>query len=63
MCEDVINVNLTQPDMNEIKKKLMEDYNFRTDTMEYYELIKSAIKQVNCYDYVHVSACYHVVAL
>ena len=55
MCEDVISVNLTQPDMNEIKKNLMEDYNFKTDTMEYYELIKAAIKQVY-----HVCACVHI---
>ena len=55
MCEDVISVNLTQPDMNEIKKNLMEDYNFKTDTMEYYELIKAAIKQVH-----HVCACVHM---
>ena len=46
MCEDVINVNLTQPNMNEIKKKLLEEYSFKTDTMEFYELLIVSIKEV-----------------
>lgn len=46
MCEDVINLNLTQPDMNEMKKSLLEEYGFKSDTMEYYELLVTAIQQV-----------------
>lgn len=46
LCEDVINVNLTQPDMNPTKKSLLEEYGFKSDTMEYYELLGTSIKQV-----------------
>ena len=46
LCEDVINVNLTEPNMNTLKKDLLEEYGFKSDTMEYYELLVTAIKEV-----------------
>lgn len=46
LCEDVVYVNLTEPNINEMKKKLLEEYGFKSDTMEYYELLKVAIKEV-----------------
>lgn len=49
MCEDVINVNLTQPNMNKIKEKLLEDYNFKADTMEFYDLLVTSIREVCTY--------------
>ena len=47
LCEDLINVNLTQPDMNPTKKSLLEEYGFKSDTMEYYELLGTSIKKVS----------------
>lgn len=47
MCEDVINVNLTQPDMSPKKKELLEDYGFKSDSMEYYEIQHLTIIEVS----------------
>lgn len=46
LCEDVIYLNLTQPNMNSIKKSLLEEYGLISDTMEYYELLAVSIKEV-----------------
>ena len=46
MCEDGIDVNLTQPDMNQQKKSLYEEYSLKAETMEYYELLVAIVKRV-----------------
>ncbi len=43
LCEDVVNVNLTQPDMSPIKKDLLKEYGFKSDTMEFYEIQQLAV--------------------
>ena len=47
LCEDVVNVNLTQPDMSPMKKELLQEYGFKSDTMEYYDIQVLAIVEVN----------------
>ena len=46
LCEDGIDVNLTQPDMNPQKKELYEEYSLKAETMEYYELLVAVVKKV-----------------
>ena len=46
LCEDVLAVNLTQEDMNPQKKAKFDDYSFVPDTMEYYQLLVTIIKEV-----------------
>ena len=48
LCEDVVHVNLTQPDMSPIKNALLREYGFQSDTMEYYEIQQLAVMEV-CY--------------
>ena len=47
LCEDVLVVNLTQPDMNDQKRALFEEYSLIPDTMEYYQLMATLIKDVS----------------
>lgn len=47
LCEDVINVNLSQPNMNKLKKELLEESNLKADTMEFYELLVSSVREVS----------------
>jgi hypothetical protein len=47
LCEDVVNVNLTQPDMSQSRKSLLEEYSFKSDTMELYQLLATSIKPVS----------------
>lgn len=46
LCEDGIDVNLTQPNMNPQKKALYEEYSLYAETMEYYELLVAVVKKV-----------------
>lgn len=46
ICEDRIDVNLTQPNMNPQKKAIYEDYSLKAETMEYYELLVTVVKEV-----------------
>ena len=48
LCEDGINVNLTQPNMNFEKKSLYEKYGLKAEMMEYNELLIAVIKKVCC---------------
>ena len=45
-CEDILVVNLTQKDMNPQKKAKFEEYSFVPDTMEYYQLLGTVIREV-----------------
>lgn len=54
LCEDGIDVNLTQPNMNPQKKALYEEYSLNAETMEYYELLVAVVKKV-CYRFMLVS--------
>ena len=45
-CEDILVVNLTQRDMNPQKKAKFEEYSFVPDTMEYYQLLVTVIREV-----------------
>ena len=47
LCEDVFTVNLTQPDMNEQKREHFEEYSLVPDSMEYYQLMATLIKDVS----------------
>lgn len=47
LCEDLVHVNLTQPNMSPTKKGLLEEYGFKSDTMEYYELLGTTFKKVS----------------
>ena len=46
LCEDVVHINMTQSDMSPMKKELLDEYGFKTDTMEYYEIMVTAIAEV-----------------
>ena len=46
LCDDLIQVNLTEPNINTMKKSLLDEYGFQPDTMEYYELLRSSIREV-----------------
>ncbi len=46
LCEDVLSINLTQPDMNEQKRKLFEEHSLEPDAMEYYELLALITEEV-----------------
>lgn len=45
MCNDVIYVNFTDPDMPESTYKLLEEMGFLPDSMEYNDLLKALIKE------------------
>lgn len=47
LCEDVVHLNLSEPNVNTMKKKLLDEYGFKSDTMEYYELLQMSIKEVS----------------
>ena len=46
LCEDIIHINLTEPNVNAMKKSLLEEYGFKSDTMEYYELLQVSLQEV-----------------
>ena len=46
LCEDVINVNLTDPNMNQAKIDLLDEYGLNSNTMEFYELLVASIREV-----------------
>ena len=46
LCEDGININLTQPNINFEKKSLYEKYGLKAEMMEYNELLIAVIKKV-----------------
>ena len=46
LCEDVLSINLTQPDMNEQKRKLFEEHSLVPDAMEYYDLLALIVQEV-----------------
>ena len=46
MCEDIIQVNLTDPNMDSQKITLYEDIKISADSMEYYELLATIVKEV-----------------
>lgn len=47
LCEDEIDVNLTQPDINPQKKALYEEYHLEAEAMEYHEILVAVVKEVN----------------
>ncbi len=49
LCEDVLSINLTQPDMNEQKRKLFEEHSLEPDAMEYYELLALITQEVKLF--------------
>lgn len=49
LCEDVLSINLTQPDMNEQKRKLFEEHSLVPDAMEYYDLLALIVQEVKFY--------------
>ena len=46
LCEDGIDVNMTQPDMNPQKRALYEEYSLKAEAMEYNEILVAVIKKV-----------------
>ena len=46
LCEDGININLTQPNMNAEKQTLYEKYGLKAEMMEYNQLLIEVIKKV-----------------
>ncbi len=49
LCKDMTNINLTETDMSDGKKELLEEYDFFPDSMEYNEVLVMAIKEVRKY--------------
>lgn len=46
LCEDMVHLNMTEPDMSPMKRDLLTEYGFKIDSMEYYDIMVTAIKEV-----------------